>query len=400
MSRRRSTKVKYVCQEVDVRRGSEDLPLLSVSIHRGVIPRSEMTDRISRADDTSQYKRCLPNDIVLNRMRAFQGAIGISRTGGLVTPEYLVLRADHNVEPRYLSYLFKSSWFVSEMSSRVQGIGAIDQGNVRTPRIYWDRLGSIPLELPELGVQQATADFLDRETARIDGIVARREKLIGLLRERRVEMRRAAFAAMEDGTVPRLPWLPPIPVAWHVLPLRWVAECLDGRRVPLNSEQRSEIPGDIAYWGANGIVDRVGSYLFDEELVLLGEDGAPFLDREKDVAFFVEGRVWINNHIHVLRPAGVRPRYLMYYLNLVDYAAFITGTTRDKLTQEEMGRIPVPIPTETEQKRIEQRIEHEVSGVDALVKRIEEQVRSLGEHRQALITAAVVGNVDVSLPVA
>ena len=84
--------------------------------------------------------------------------------------------------------------------------------------------------------------------------------------------------------------------------LRHFVTCLDGQRVPLNSSQRADMPGEYPYWGANGVVDTVGNFLFDEDLVLLGEDGAPFDNPLRDVAFHVEEPVWVNNHIHVLKP--------------------------------------------------------------------------------------------------
>ncbi len=106
-------------------------------------------------------------------------------------------------------------------------------------------------------------------------------------------------------------WLGNIPEHWVVKVLKRVVECLDGRRVPLNAEERSRRQGDFPYWGANGVVDHVDDWLFDDELVLMGEDGAPFLDRQKEVAFFVSGRIWVNNHAHVLRTrADVEPRFL------------------------------------------------------------------------------------------
>ncbi|MDM8084882.1 restriction endonuclease subunit S [Cellulomonas cellasea] len=137
------------------------------------------------------------------------------------------------------------------------------------------------------------------------------------------------------------------------VPLRHLVTCLDGRRVPLNASERAEIPGEIPYWGAGGVVDHVARPLFSEALVLLGEDGAPFFEPGKDVAHVVHTPVWVNNHIHVLRPhPSVDSRYLTYSLNAVDYAQYISGSTRDKLTQDDMRRITVCLPPLNEQRRI------------------------------------------------
>ncbi len=137
------------------------------------------------------------------------------------------------------------------------------------------------------------------------------------------------------------------------IPLRRLVECLDGRRVPLNREQRSHLRGEYPYWGANGIVDYVNDYIFDEDLVLLGEDGAPFHDRLQSVAFLVHGKVWVNNHIHALRPLrGVEGRYLTYALNTVDWTTLISGSTRDKLTQDDMMRAAIWVPDQERQHAI------------------------------------------------
>jgi len=102
-------------------------------------------------------------------------------------------------------------------------------------------------------------------------------------------------------------WLGEVPEGWDVKRLRFVTNCLDGKRVPLNSEQRSECQGDVPYWGANAIMDYVDKPLLHEDLILLGEDGAPFFDPTKPVAFISKGPVWPNNHVHVLRPLTFSP---------------------------------------------------------------------------------------------
>ena len=161
-------RAKYLYHVVDERAGALRPPLLAVSIHHGVVPRSSLTEDEHRAEDLSAYKRCNEGDIVLNRMRAFQGAIGIAPSAGLVSPDYLVLRPRVVADAGFLHHLFRSWWFVSEMALRLRGIGSVEQGNVRTPRINAEDLGDIPVALPERREQRAIAVFLDRETARID----------------------------------------------------------------------------------------------------------------------------------------------------------------------------------------------------------------------------------------
>ncbi len=193
--------------------------------------------------------------------------------------------------------------------------------------------------------------------------------------------------------------LPQLPTHWSVTPVRYASTCLDGKRVPLNIEERSTRRGDYPYWGANGVVDSIDEYLFDEPLVLLGEDGAPFFDKTKPVAFFVTGRVWVNNHIHVLRlTLRFDPRFIMHCLNAADYGPWIEGSTREKLTQDKMGSIPLPTPPLREQRAIADFLERETARIDTLVAAKERLLTILAEKRQALISRAVTKGLDPDVP--
>ena len=120
-----------------------------------------------------------------------------------------------------------------------------------------------------------------------------------------------------------IPWTGEIPAHWEISHLRYFCECLDGKRIPLSAENREAKQGRIPYWGANSVIDHINEWIFDEPLVLVGEDGAPFNDRTRSVAFFVNEKVWVNNHIHVLRcRKELRPEFLVHILNSVDYNNF------------------------------------------------------------------------------
>jgi type I restriction enzyme S subunit len=186
-------RVKYHYRVIDKRAGCDQPPLLAVSIHHGVVRRDTLTDDLPRAEDLSNYKLCEPGDIVLNRMRAFQGAIGISPQRGLVSPDYAVLRPGPDVDARYLHHHFRSRWFVGEMVSRLRGIGNTENGAVRTPRINPEDLGDILVDFPSLDEQRRIADFLDVETARIDRIIE--------IRQQQSELSAQRFIQIVDGVV-------------------------------------------------------------------------------------------------------------------------------------------------------------------------------------------------------
>ena len=192
---------------------------------------------------------------------------------------------------------------------------------------------------------------------------------------------------------------PTFPYGWGAIQLRYVSTCVDGRRVPLNLEQRSRRQGEYPYWGANGVVDSIDEYLFDEPLVLVGEDGAPFFDSTKPVAFFVAGKIWVNNHIHVLRiERNFDPRFVTYCLNATDYGPYIEGSTRDKLTQGKMGSIRLPSPSVPQQRAIADYLDRETERLDALMAAKERVLGLLAEKRLALIARAVSRGLDPNVP--
>lgn len=139
--------------------------------------------------------------------------------------------------------------------------------------------------------------------------------------------------------------------AWPRLPLGDVVDVLDKKRQPIT--KRNRVAGPYPYYGATGVLDWVEGYLFDEPLVLIGEDGAKW-GAGADSAFAITGKTWVNNHAHVLRPNRERliDDWLIYYLNATDLSGFISGMTVPKLNQGRLREIPIPVPPLDEQKRI------------------------------------------------
>ena len=130
-----------------------------------------------------------------------------------------------------------------------------------------------------------------------------------------------------------------------------VCEILDSQRIPVTAANRES--GPYPYYGANGIQDYVANYIFDDELVLLAEDGGNFGSKDKPIAYRVSGKCWVNNHAHVLKPKqGVDVDYLCYSLMFYDVTGLVNGATRQKLTQADMKKIEIPLPSMEEQRRI------------------------------------------------
>jgi type I restriction enzyme S subunit len=165
---------------------------MSVSIDWGVRRRDEVTAKPARAEELTHYKVCLADDIVVNRMRAFQGALGVAPEDGVVSPDYAVLRAAAGVNTRWLAELMRTKAFVGEMTFRLRGIGGTDSGNVRTPRINTDDLLDIRAEIPRPGIQASEIKRLAAETAEADVLIAKAQEHIALAKERRAALITAA----------------------------------------------------------------------------------------------------------------------------------------------------------------------------------------------------------------
>ena len=153
-----------------------------------------------------------------------------------------------------------------------------------------------------------------------------------------------------------------------------VCEILDSKRVPITASNRQ--PGPYPYYGANGIQDYVADYIFDDELVLLAEDGGNFGSKEKPIAYRVSGKCWVNNHAHVLKPkAGLDVDYLCYSLMFYDVTGLVNGATRQKLNQADMRKMEIPLPSLDEQRRIAAVLDK----VSDLIAKRREQLRKLDE---------------------
>ncbi|NCT16431.1 MAG: restriction endonuclease subunit S, partial [Flavobacteriales bacterium] len=159
---------------------------------------------------------------------------------------------------------------------------------------------------------------------------------------------------------------------WQIKKLGEVVSILDNLRKPINSTERLQrINGKnqkdlFPYYGATGQVGWIDSFLTDGEFILVGEDGAPFLDNFKNKAYKISGKTWVNNHAHILKEKEniTLNNFILYYLNSIDYRQYVNGTTRLKLTKGSLTEIPFPLPPIGIQKAIVSKIEELFSELD------------------------------------
>lgn len=180
---------------------------------------------------------------------------------------------------------------------------------------------------------------------------------------------------------------------YNYIPLEQAADILDSYRKPVNSKERLNLikgkPLDelFPYYGATGQVGWIDSFLTDGEYILLGEDGAPFLNPYAEKAYIIHGKTWVNNHAHILH-SKTNNEFLCYYLNYFNYKKYVSGTTRLKLTQAQMRKIPIPNIPSDEQSRIVAHIEELFSELDKAVDTLKTTKEQLAVYRQAVLKDA------------
>ncbi|MBP0047634.1 restriction endonuclease subunit S [Marinobacterium sp. AK62] len=205
-----------------------------------------------------------------------------------------------------------------------------------------------------------------------------KEHLLWLRREHAPIKARGRKTVSGDVTGDEQPF--DIPRTWTWTRLGEIVEVLDSQRKPITKAARKS--GPYPYYGASGIVDYVDGYLFDEPLVLVGEDGAKW-DKGEATAFSISGKSWVNNHAHVLRPRreAVTDEYLVYYITAADLSPYITGMTVPKLNQARLASIPVATPCLEEQHRIVQKVDE----LMALCDRLEQQTSDQLDAHETLV---------------
>ena len=289
----------------------------------------------------------------------------------------------------YLFYLFSSG-------ELYKGLGKLGtQLNLNT-----DTIGEIRIPVPNTSEQRAIAAFLDRETTKIDALIAKKERLIELLQEKRAALISHAVTKGLDPSAPMKDpgeeWLGEMPAHWDVKRLKFCFEFLNSKRVPISSEERGKMMvKEYPYYGASGIIDYVENYIFEETLILVAEDGANLFSRSTPLAFMASGKYWVNNHAHILRPIEGPIEYWSHLLAIIVYDPWITGSAQPKLTKENLSSIYLPVPPKDERECLDGYLNNETKRVGTLINKLLASIEKLREYRAALISAAVTGKIDV-----
>lgn len=319
----------------------EDIELWSLTVEDGLTKKSERYNREFLVKKDDKFKKVRPHDIVYNPMNMTLGAVGYNdmEKSVAVSGYYTTMTTQKGYDDYYINTWLKSSQAI--LLYKRYATGSL----LEKQRIQFPTLSIIPTRFPDYEEQKKIGRFFNNldhfitlhqrkceETKKLKNYML--QKMFPQNGKRVPEIR---FAGFTDD--------------WEQRKLNDVVEFLDTMRKPLEGAKR--IPGPYPYYGASGIVDYVDGYLFDEELILLSEDGANITDRNYPVCFLASGKYWVNNHAHVLRTKQENENnFICNSLERKDYTQYNTGMAMPKLNKETCKKIPISCPGFEEQKKI------------------------------------------------
>jgi type I restriction enzyme S subunit len=340
-----------------------------------------------------------PRDVLVSCVGTF-GRIAIVPTNaapGIINPRLIRLRCSEEVEPEYLAEVMRSDFIFQQFASLTRG-GTMDVINIGT-------LKELIIAIPPLQEQQDVLAGVQEEVGQIEALMEEQRRLIELLKEKRQAVISHAVtkglnpdASMRPSGVD---WLGDVPSHWEIGAIKRFFSVLDGRRVPLSSEERALRPGQFPYYGASGVIDSIDEFIFDEDLILVSEDGANLLNRSTPIAFVARGRYWVNNHAHILKPLDDALTYWAERIETINLTPVITGSAQPKLTIEALLNLRIAVPPSGQERlAIQNYVVYQSGKLDRLLDEATKAIDLLQERRSALISAAVTGKIDVRQAVA
>jgi type I restriction enzyme S subunit len=368
--------------------------MLSVFREYGVVAKDSRDNINKTAENRSIYQLVHPGWLVANRMKAWQGSVGISSLRGIVSGHYICFAPRHSEDARYLNWLLRSTTYTNGYALLSRGV-RIGQAEIDN-----DEFRLMPILLPPLGEQRAIADYLDRETARIDTLIEEQQRLIEMLRERRravalhaIDQQIHAGATTDklgrstrigNGSTPRRETAS----YWRDGEFPWLnSSAVNESRVT----HADQFVTDIALYECHLPVVAPGS-------VLVGLTGQ---GKTRGMATLLEIEATVNQHVAYIAPdrGTWLPEYLLWSLRAsyddLRRLSEENGSTKGGLTCQALKQYRLAVPPLDEQRRVAAYLDEQTAKIDSLIGETERFIELARERRVALITAAVTGQVDV-----
>ena len=335
-------------------------------------------------DDFSQTKFIAEDVFEKENKRVMleKGDVLMTRIGDIGTSKYIswdvkasfyvslaLLKGSRDDSMLFVNQYIKTNIFQKELHKRTIHVAF-------PKKINLGEIGLCNILLPRIDEQTKIANFLTAVDDKIQQLTRKKE----LLEQYKKGVMQQIFSQKirfkdDDGS--------DYPV-WEEKKLGDVIDCLDNKRIPINAEERLKIKGSIPYYGANGVVDWISKFIFDEQLVLLAEDGGNFDEfSTRPIAQLISGKSWVNNHAHVIK-ANVENHtpFIFYTLVHKDIRQWINGTSRSKLNKSDMFLINLQLPNVLEEQ---QKIAGILSIVDDKIDMVLKQLQQTQIYKNSLL---------------
>ena len=299
----------------------------------------------------------------------------------------LVVNKKHSYD--YVAYLLEAGDYSNYITGSAQ------------PKLSQFNLMRFPVAIPNYAEQENISFFINRDCSKIDSMLSKTRSSIEEYKKLKQAVITQAVTKgvrgereMKDSGVE---WIGEINHRFSLIKLKYICSILDQYRKPISADKRSQ-SGSVLYdyYGASGAIDKIDDYTIDDHVMLIGEDGANLRMRNLPLMYEVNGKAWINNHAHILKPTErVDFYYLFYALEGLDINPYITGSAQPKLSQEKLQNIWVPLPSLEEQQEIATYIRSKCAEIDGLIAKKEQLVKELESYKKSLIYEVVTGKREV-----
>jgi type I restriction enzyme, S subunit len=415
---RTKTRFRLSMEKSGLNHGKE---LLSVYTHIGVRPRKDLEARGNKASSTDDYWVVRQGDIIVNKLLAWMGAVGVSKFDGVTSPAYDILRPIQKLEPDFYHLLFRTKLYLQLFKSRSRGIM-----DMRL-RLYFDQLGQIPLICPPSDEQAAIVRFLDHANRKIDVFIQAKRKLIGLLNEQKQAIIHRAVTRGLHPDVPLkpsgIPWLGDIPKHWEVVRSRSMFRLFGGYAFPGTGFFRYESDATLPLLLTPVNFDPNGGLRFNSKSTVRFRGSVPdqFQLRTGDLVTvltdlsskrLILGRAGFIEHdgvllnqrtarvdIHANARTKLSAQFLCWVLNSSavreQTIATSRGSTVFHTSPTRMLAARWPLPPVTEQTEIMGYLDHALKIPNSAIARTEREIALMQEYRTRLTADLVTGKLDV-----
>ncbi len=392
--------------------------LLSVTISRGVVRQADLLSDSSKKDssneDKSAYKLVEPGDIAYNKMRAWQGAVGVSAYRGIVSPAYIVqrLRESRN-SPRYMHYLLRTPFFIKEAERWSYGITS-DQWSLRA-----EDFKNIYFSVPSQTEQTAIVRFLDWAERRIRRVIQARQRRIELLEEYKQTLIHQAVTGQIDVHTGKpypkykdsgVEWLGKVPKYWEVRPLKRIARFKSGVGFPVSEQGRKE--GEVPFLRVSDMnqpgneewieifdssvttetAERLGAFVFPSGTIIFPKVGGALLTNKRRR---LRKPSCIDNNVMGCIVESADPDFVFILLKQLDLGQLAKPGPVPAISEGDVREIPATLPPLPEQTAIVEFLDDQTKKIDTAINTTRRAIDLLKEFRTRLIADVVTGKVDV-----